>query len=220
MSISTLLSNDVILDKLVDIIDAKSGNVSSVSGTLPIVVAPTAGDCVVSLDISGTPQTNDLVGWNGVGEGLAWISQGYTLRQTINSPVFASVGNSYVPSTTLVNKVSVWENSNSCVLILPFNANYANNFTLGTLPPNAVSAITAICDTIIDIPQECISAIEYPQSPLCVLRSNGNVGLGAFVIDATGKMNIYADFKGVFLATGDVLTIGLPSVLYFPKIAL
>ena len=49
MSINSLLTNETILDDLTAIIDAKSGNVASVSGTAPIVVSPTAGACVVSL---------------------------------------------------------------------------------------------------------------------------------------------------------------------------
>ena len=54
MSINTLLSNPFIMNQLVDAIDAQSGNVASVSGQAPIVVSPTAGNCVVSLPIGGT----------------------------------------------------------------------------------------------------------------------------------------------------------------------
>ena len=62
MSINCLLTNDVVLDKLVALVDAKSGNVSSVAGVLPIVVAPSAGDVVVSLPIAGTwTATNNVV---------------------------------------------------------------------------------------------------------------------------------------------------------------
>ena len=52
MSINTLLSNTTILDELVNLIDAKSGNVASVdaSGTY-ISIAPTTGNVKVGLAV-------------------------------------------------------------------------------------------------------------------------------------------------------------------------
>ena len=72
MSINCLLTNDVVLDKLVALVDAKSGNVSSIAGLLPIDVAPTAGDVIVSLPIGGTWTATNNVLTSTAPDALEW----------------------------------------------------------------------------------------------------------------------------------------------------
>ena len=75
MSINTLLSNTTILDELVNLIDAKSGNVASVdaSGTY-ISIAPTTGNVKVGLAVGLPSASGDVLSSNVEGV-LSWVTQ-------------------------------------------------------------------------------------------------------------------------------------------------
>jgi hypothetical protein len=90
MSINTLLSNPYIMNQLVDAIDAQSGNVATVSGQAPIVVSPTAGNCVVSLPIAGTYSATNNVVKGSSATALAWGSDGDSL--TFSAPLVDTAG--------------------------------------------------------------------------------------------------------------------------------
>ena len=126
MSINSLLTNETILDDLTAIIDAKSGNVASVSGTAPIAVSPTAGACVVSLiqgpyfttgpsndlslNISNTGASNGFLLSKGSANTLTWVpdvassySRGVLLNQSTVSVPFNTP---YYSNTYTINALA------------------------------------------------------------------------------------------------------------------
>jgi S-DNA-T family DNA segregation ATPase FtsK/SpoIIIE len=90
MSINTILSNPYILAELTTAIDAQSGNVATVTGSAPIVVSPTAGNCVVSLPIAGAYSASNNVVKGSSATALVWGSDGDSL--TFSAPLLDTAG--------------------------------------------------------------------------------------------------------------------------------
>ena len=97
MSINTLLSNSVILNDLIGAVSEHAGSVNSVSGTAPIVVAPTAGNCVVSLPIAGTWSATHNVVKGSSSSALEWGTDASGAVISVSLPLVETANNITLP---------------------------------------------------------------------------------------------------------------------------
>jgi hypothetical protein len=208
MSINTILSNTPILDALVDLIDAKSGNVATVSGTAPIVVSPTAGNCVVSLPIAGTfvAGSNDVVKGSSA-SALVWGSDGDSL--TFSAPLLDTAGVVSLPiaGTFVAGSNDVVKGSSASALV--WGSDASGTVYTGTAPVNVSGSVISlpIAGTFVAGSNDVVkgsSASALVWGP----DSAGTVYTGTAPITVTGSVIALTD-GAYLLATGGALTLDI-----------
>ena len=204
MSINCLLTNDVVLEKLVALVDAKSGNVSSVAGVLPIVVAPTAGDVVVSLPIAGAWTATNNVVKSTASNALEWGVDAGLPVPTISLP------------PNLID-ATPWFNAGSDI---EYNiVEYAGLYTIYTQVIGATTQLTATASIIPSqkptfaflIPSfQLIVTYAYPANVLVV---GGVVCVCQMTITpfSATQSACTVNIQGLTCALGDTLVTYLPS---------